>query len=311
MKPFFLILILLIFPCKVFCQEVILNTNFAVRDFKIKGNTLIYIEKRDIKSFNLQTKKPDTLFANNSFFIGGYGLNIYCTKESNEIVTSSNELIRDISSIRFYDIKKKEVDKYEVYYSTGLIDFLLLEENKMMFLSKKNKCIDIFNYDGSPRYKKIDSIKTDSYSRKLQFKDDKLYYITDNGGLYEYNLTTRNNKLLNKTHYLLTNFLISEGNIYATTFNGFLIKVDIKTGSIRNRIIIGNEIVEALEILDNKYIITGDWSGNIKVINKNNFKITKQYYNKNNKRIIKIVSSENNCFFSSSSDKTIKKWKIN
>lgn len=114
----------------IFGQEIILETKFAVRDFKIKGSTLVYIEKRDIKSYNLIAKRADTLFPNNSFFIGGYGLNIFYPKDTNQIITASNESVRNFSSIRFYDIQKKEVNKYEVYYPTKLMDFLVIPEER-------------------------------------------------------------------------------------------------------------------------------------------------------------------------------------
>lgn len=298
---------LFIFAIPILSQEVIVKTDFAVRDFKIKDNSLVYIEKRDIKSVNLETKKPDTLFKGNRFFIGGYGLNIFYLKDTNQIVTSSNELIRNVSSIRFYNLQKKEVNKYEVYYTTELMDFLIATEKKLLFLSKKDSTIEILKYGAKPRYKKTNVITLDSYVRKMIYYKGKLYYITDSGKLFEYFIATNNSKLLYKGSVILTNFVISDSDVFITTISGEIIRFNLDTKRA-DKIKVSSEIIEAIAPLNNGKIVVGDWSGNIFIVNRDNFQVVEKH--KLKKRIIKISSIEPNIFYTSSADFTIRKWII-
>ncbi|WP_242158110.1 WD40 repeat domain-containing protein [Aestuariivivens sediminis] len=308
MKVALYISIILVFT-KVACQEVILNTGFTVRDFDIIDNTLLYIEKRDIKNYNLITKTHDTLIDTNGYFIGGYGLKLFCDYKNQNIITASNELIRDIGSIRFYDVPKKEINLYHVYYTTELMDFFLDPQDSLFFLSKKDKQIDMFKYGGVPRYHKIDSLKLNRYSRKINYSKGNLYYITDYGEVCNYNLKTRRNKRIYKGESLLVNFTSDNKykNIYVTTFDGKLIKVNIDGDFPAQTIGIGKDIVEAIAMYKDKYILTGDWKGIIKLIDLQTLSPVKQWHNK--QRIVKIVVNDD-YFYTSSSDRTIKRWKI-
>lgn len=305
----FLFLLSLLFFNISYTQEIVLKTNFPIRDFKINDNTIVYIEKRDIKFFNLISKKEDSVIKKNGYFIGGYGLNIYYPKADDFIITSSNELIKDRSSIRFYDIKTKEVNKYHVHYNTELMDFLLLPNKEMFFLSKKNHTIEVYKYGGKPLYKLTDKITIDSFSRKLKFNNNKLYYITDSGKLFEYNIENKEKKLIYDSDNILTNFVFDNeyNNVYITTFNGKLIKVNVNNNLENKEIFIGDTVIEALDFQDD-YIITGDWKGVIKLIRKETLKVDKEY--KIKKRIIKIRVKDNSTFYTSSADKTLRKWSV-
>jgi hypothetical protein len=294
----------------IYGQEVILNTRFPVRDFDIVDNSLVYIEKRGIKSYNLKTKTRDTLIKKKGFFIGGYGVRLFYSRQYKQIITASNELVKDRSSIRFYDVVKKDINKYHVYYTTELMDFWVSPKDSLFFLSKKNKQIEVFKYWEKPRYKKIDSIKIDSFSRNLEYYNNKLYFITDSGKVFEYNIITRKKRLLYYSQNLLVNFVIDKQNkyIYATTFDGKLIKINLIDNSLIQEIILGNQLIESIDIVDNKYVVTGDWTGEINIIDCSTLDVKKSYNNKN--RIIKILVS-NNHLYTSSIDRTIKKWNIN
>lgn len=293
----------------VISQETILKTNFTVRDFEIIDNTLLYIEKRDIKSYNLVTKTEDTLFKKGGFFIGGYGLRVFHSKEQQKIITASNELVKNRSSIRFYDVIKKDINKYHVLYDTELMDFYIASKDSIFFLSKKDLTIDTYKYGGKPRYKKTDSIKTDSYARKMELFDNMLFYITDSGKVFKYNLETRKNNLLYQGDNLLVSFIFDKkhNNIYITTFEGNIVKINLINPSINEVFNFGNHIIEAITIFEDTYLIVGDWSGNIKVIDIVSNKVVNEYNNK--KRIVKIII-KGDYFYTSSADKTIKKWKI-
>lgn len=295
--------------CNVISQETVLKTNFTVRDFEIIDNILLYIEKRDIKSYNLTTKTKDTIFKGDGFFIGGYGLRIFHSKQQKQIITASNELVRNISSIRFYDLKKKDINKFHVLYDTKLMDFFIEPKDSLFFLSKKDSSITMYKYGDKPRYLKKDSIKTDSYARKVELRNNMLFYITDSGKVFQYNLQSKENKLLYQGENLLVSFIFEKkhNNIYVTTFDGNIIKINLINPSINEVFNFGNHIIEAINIFDDKYLIAADWSGQIKIIDIGTNEVVKTYNNK--KRIVKIIVKDD-YFYTSSSDKTIKKWKL-
>lgn len=291
-------------------QEVVLETSFAPRDFIIDDSTIVYIEKRSTKSFNMLTNQPDTLFINNYFFVGGYGLKLFKDSKTNKIITASNELIRNISSIRFYDIETKSSNKFNVYYTTELMDFLVHPKENLFFLSKKDLQIQIIEYGQTPRYIIKDSIKLEALSRKMQLHNGNLFYVTDYGEVYNYNLKSKKKSLIYRSNELLSNFIIEKthNQLYATSANGNLIRIDLDKNSNYKKINLGASIIEAINLTKTGYIVTGDWNGVITILAPNSLKIIKQFNNK--KRIIKIESTGTD-IYTSSSDCTIKKWPIN
>lgn len=301
--------ILTITYSNVISQETVLKTSFTVRDFDIIDNTLLYIEKRDIKSYNVVTKSEDTLFKKGGFFIGGYGLKVFHSKNQQKIITASNELVKNRSSIRFYDVIKKGINKYHVLYDTELMDFYIEPKDSVFVLSKKDFAIDIYKYGGTPRYKKTDTITTDAFARKIKLVNNTLFYITDSGKVVSYNLVTKQNKLLYQTKSLLVNFIFDHKfeNIFVATFNGNIIKINLLNPKDHKEFNFGNHIIEAINIFDDKYLIAADWSGQIKIIDIGTNEVVKTYNNK--KRIVKIIVKDD-YFYTSSSDKTIKKWKL-
>lgn len=297
------------FSLSSFSQEVILRTNFTVRDFKIVDSTLLYLEKRDIKSYNLTTKANDTVFKDKGLFIGGYGLRIFYSKPQKKIITASNELVRDISSIRFYDLIKKDINKYHILYETNLLDFYLESKDSTFVLSKKDSTIVVYKYGGVPRYKKVDSLKIDSFSRKIELKDQTLFYITDSGKLLGYNLKTKENKLYYEGKNLPVSFIFDKNRkkIYVSTFEGKIIKINA-LDPLQNKVYeFGTHIIETMDIYKDKYLIAGDWKGKIKIFDLETFDTVQTYNDK--KRIVKIKAFKD-CFYTSSSDKTIKKWSL-
>ncbi len=294
---------------KAIGQELVLKTNFTVRDFQIVDSTLVYIEKRDIKSYNLISRTNDTLFKNGSFFIGGYGLRIFYSKKQKTIITASNELVKNRSSIRFYNTEKKDINKFHVLYDTELMDFFIQPNDSLFFLSKKDSTIIGYKYGNKPRYKKTDSIKTDSYARNIKLLNSTLIYLTDSGKVFQYNLKTKKNKLLYEGENLLVSFIFDKNykNIYATTFDGKIIKISLSNPLESQEYNFGNHIIEAINIYMDKYLIVGDWSGQIGIIDINTNEVVKKHNDK--KRIVKIIV-KGDYFYTSSSNRTIKKWKI-
>lgn len=300
------LLLILFYTCNILGQEILLRSNFSIRDFDIQNNTLVYIEKRDVKSFNLISNKPDTIYSKNKFFIGGFGLNIFFKKNSNKIITSSNELGNNRSSIRTYDLITKTVNKYYVYYTTTLLNTLLVPDEELLIISKKDSTIEIFKHKNFIIQKKQQTIKTDSYARKLNFFNNELYYITDSGRLVSYNFKNKSIKIIYKQEDILVNFAISKktNEAFLTTYNGKLLKVNLSTQLV-NEVKISDEIIEALEIIDDKTIAVGDWNGDVFIIESKDLNILEKINLK--KRIIKIKLGENKNLYISSADKTIRK----
>lgn len=291
-------------------QETVLSSNFAIRDFEVlDSNTIIYIEKRDIKSVNLNSKVNDTLISDNGFFIGGYGLNLFFSDEQRKIITASNELVEDRSSVRFYDIDKKDVDKHKVLYSKSILDFFTSPKDSLLLLSHKDSTIRVYRYGKKPFFKKIDSVNIKSYSRKIKYFNGNIYYVTDEGSLNEYNIKTKTHTVIYENDYLLINFVIDprRKQVYASTITGEIVMVKIDETSKNKIVKLGNSIIEALEIFDDDYLIVGDWKGQITAINIETVTIKK--LQKLNHRVIKIVS-KNGYIYTSSSKRRIEKWKF-
>lgn len=293
----------------VFGQEKLVKSNFAIRDFDILGETLVYIQKRDLKCLNLKTQKRDTLFNNDSFFIGGYGLKLFYTRDKKRIITASNELIRNISSIRFFNTEKKEVNKYEVLYEKNLLDFFAFPKDRLLFLSRKDNSIQIYKYGRKLDYNKLDSLKLDSFSRKIYYDGSLLYYITDSGKVVSYDLIKKKDEIILTTKEILVNFIVDAKHkyLYASTFSGKILKVDLVNKTLVGEFKFGNKIIEAIDIYDDRFIIAGDWNGIIKIIDTEN--LFEKYSFNNKKRIIKIKVL-GSFFYTSGSGRHIKRWRI-
>jgi hypothetical protein len=291
-------------------QETVISTDFAVRDFQIlDNNTIIYIEKRNIKSAKLNSKTNDSLINEKGFFIGGYGLNLFLLRDQRKIITASNELVEDRSSIRFYDIDEKNVNKHKVLYSKRILDFFTSPKDSLLFLSHKDSTIRVYKYGKKPFFRKIDSVKTMAFSRKVKYYNGNIYYITDEGSLNKYNLKTKSDTVISNTNLFLINFLIDQRRrkIYASTITGEILIVNEDDSSKSRVMKLGNSIIEALEIFDDNYLIVGDWKGQVTAINIETFIVKK--IQKLNYRVIKMAGKDG-YIYASTSKRGIEKWKF-
>lgn len=158
-------------------QETIKTTTFSVRDFSIHQDSIFYLEHRDIYIENTKTNNKSF------FFIGGYGLELF-NLNSKEILTASNEHVQNVSSFRFYDKAKNEVGDVYYYKKGKAIDFLKIPNRNVFVFSSTDKKIIFINFDNRPAFIKENEIDIDSFSRKLIFQNNFLYYITDLGGIF-------------------------------------------------------------------------------------------------------------------------------
>ncbi|MCB0745486.1 MAG: hypothetical protein KDC67_16385, partial [Ignavibacteriae bacterium] len=281
--------------------ETIKKTEYAVRDFCVSKDTIYYIEHRDIHVENTDTK------VESSFFIGGYGLEMF-NLNSNEIITTSNELVQNVSSFRFYQKNANEVKEVYYYKKGRTIDFLKIPDKNIFAFSSTDKKITFINFDNRPIFKKEVEINLNSYSRKLIFKNNNLYFITDLGDIYKYDLSNNKKELLYKANEILTDFYVDEQTIIYTTISGKISKINLKNNKLQTLNINRNFIVNVL--YSNNKLICGSWKGDIFVIDINKFKITKEL-KYHNSTVLKILNYKDNVFYSSSIDKTIKKWYLN
>ena len=295
--------IILLLPFSMVGQEVIKKTNFPVRDFHVSQDSMWFIKKRDVHIID----RPNNNETN--YFIGGYGLEIFVDSTNNEIITASNELVRNISSVRFYNKSTKKVENVFYYKKGRSIDFLIIPELNMFVLSLTNKKIIFINFEEKPAFRKAIEIELDALSRKLIYKNNKLYYITDLGEIYQYDLANNRKELLYKEDSIITDFYLENNIIIYATINGQIVKVDMLTNN-KEELNLGDDfIINSLYNEQNK-LICGSWKGLIYVIDILNFRIIKEL-NYHKRTVLKVLNYKDNIYYSSSLDNTIKKWILN
>lgn len=281
--------------------EIIVKEDFSIRDFVISKDSVFYIKKRTACLYDKNT------MSSKCFFIGGYGLKLNTNANSNSVITVSNELVDTVSSVRFYN-KKKELFEFEYYYKKGkILDFLNIPEASLFVLSLTNNKIIFVDYQERPKFHKTIEINLNSLSRKLIYKNNILYFATDNGNVYKYNFHSYKKTLLYSADKLITEFVINDNNLIYTTIDGDICKVnlDLKT---KTDFKIKNNFISAVLLTHNK-LICGSWNGTVYIIDKNKFTIEKELY-VHKRAILKIKKYDNN-IYSSSLDNTIKSWKLN
>lgn len=280
--------------------ETLVQTNFAIRDFIVEKDSIIFLKKRDLILKDVRSEHSQ------SYFLGGYGLEIQDLSDQNTIVTVSNELVNNVSSVRFYNRSKNDFD--QVYYNRQgkIIDFLIIPEANLFALSLVSNKIIIIDYSEAPRFLKTIQIDTEVLSRRMQFKDNELYYVTDNGGFFSYNINTYEKKEYFKTNEQINDFVLLEKNIIYSTIEGSLVRRDLLTGDEDNFDLLNN-FVTALDY-DKDYLVFGTWLGDIFVFDLKNFEM-KQNIKAHKKPVLKLFFQED-IIYSSSVDQTIKKSKL-
>ncbi|MCL8008104.1 hypothetical protein [Gelidibacter japonicus] len=285
-------------------QETLLRNNFSVRDFFIKKDSIFLIEKRDVSYFNYLEKNRTV----QTYFIGGYGLEIYDDSKNNQIITVSNEFSRPVSSLRFYNKSFKEV-KDVYYYTEGRsLDAIIIPDLNYAILSLSDKKIIVVNYEKKPDYEISHNITLSSIARSMAFKDGYLYYATDLGEIFKYNFATKENTILLAYEKMITDFTIFDKYIVFTTKEGEIVKFSFENGFISKLDLSTDFILNSIQYQKDQ-LICGTFKGKILVINVETMSILDQL-NYHKRSILKIVNYKNNEFYSSSIDKTIKKWKL-
>src|SRR5690606_13240066 len=198
------------------------------RDFFMKKDSIFLIEKRDVSYFNYLEKNRTV----QTYFIGGYGLEIYDDSKNNQIITVSNEFSRPVSSLRFYNKSFKEV-KDVYYYTEGRsLDAIIIPDLNYAILSLSDKKIIVVNYEKKPDYEISHNITLSSIARSMAFKDGYLYYATDLGEIFKYNFATKENTILLAYEKMITDFTIFDKYIVFTTKEGEIVKFSFENGFI-------------------------------------------------------------------------------
>lgn len=284
-------------------SETIVDTDFTIRDFFIQNDSVFFIKKRDVFLQNIKTGNYK------SFFLGGYGLELYFSQSSNSIIAASNELVDNVCSVRFYDKIKNETENIFYYKNGKIIDFLVIPEIKTFVLSLSNKKIIFINYSERPRFIKNIEIKLVAKSRRLIFKNNTLFFITDNGQIYKYSLQDNSKQLVYKCNDIITDFFIDNENLIYFTIDGKLVKINRFNKKKSELLIENNFILNSLKINQNNTLICGSWDGTIYEIILENFSIINEY-KYHSRTVLNVKSDEDGYIYSCGLDKTIKKWKL-
>ncbi|MEZ4801587.1 MAG: hypothetical protein R2797_02360 [Gelidibacter sp.] len=290
----------LFFPLMLLAQDIVKNSNYSLRDFIIKNDSLYYLEHTELRLFDFKNN------TNLNCFVGGFGLEFYELSDS-EILTVANELVKNVSSFRFYDKKSNTITESFFYKKGKVIDFAKIPELNVFAFSATNKKIIFINFDDRKNLKKIIEIKLDAFSRRLVFKNKELFYCTDSGKIFRYSMNDYKNELIYKTNAILTDFNFIDDNLVYSTIDGDIVKVDLKSKKEQKLKLTNNFVLNSLRHDGN--LICGSWKGTIYVIDLEEFKVAKEF-NYHEAAVLKISYYKDSIFYSSSIDKTIKKWII-
>ncbi|MEM1339437.1 MAG: hypothetical protein AAF717_18960 [Bacteroidota bacterium] len=295
----------LVFPVTLFLvvtlnsqDATIKGTNFPVRDFFITNDSIFLIKERHLAVLDKENKLKDL------HFIGGYGMKIYDLAD-NTILTVSNELRRDVSSVRFYEKASQTINDVYYYKEGNFLDFVLVPKDSMFLFSTRRKKIVGVHYNNRPAFKKRIDFELGSFSRKIKYENGILYCVTDNGELFQYVIASNRLQMLFKTNGILTDFQHDDGVFYISNIEGKVIKHNIRTKVTVELLTLKNDFVTT-SLLDNGNLIIGTWEGAIYYLSPDNPEPQKK--RKIHKKAIYRIVRLNEFFYSSSLDKTLKKW---
>lgn len=292
--------IVLLFLTKIHAQETLLKSSFPVRDFFFENDSVFLIKKRHLEVLDENNEQKEL------HFIGGYGIRLFNLGES-EILTVSNELRRDVSSVRFYKKKEETINEVFYYKEGNFLDFCLVSDERMfLFSTRKNKLV-VVSYRNKPQFNIIKEVDLGSFSRKIFYEMGRIYCITDNGELYQYNLMDGELLLLYKTKEILTDFQLKDGIFYISNIKGEIIKYDSNTEIAHELLRLKDDFVTT-SLIHKDNLIFGTWKGDVY---QQSFDYSSSFRKKkvHGKAIYRILSHEG-YFYSCSLDKTFKKWKI-
>lgn len=303
-KSSILVIVTLLLSSLLYSQnkgEKIVSSDFTIRDFCFSNNQLSYLKKWDIFLFDPQTSSYK------DYFIGGYGLKMEMLPNSNTIVTVSNELVENVSSVRFFNRSSKSFERVFYNYEGKILDFLIIPEAKLFVLSLISNKIVFIDYSENQRFLKTIEIKNDTLSRTMDYKNGVLYFATDRGAVFKYNLSTYQKAKIFETKNSITQISVQGNKLYFTSINGEVGRVDLLSKEFKN-IFINNDFVSTFAYAQ-KQLVLGTWKGDIVLLDAEKFEVEEQF-KAHKKAILKIMSNEDSVY-SSSIDGTIRKWTLN
>ncbi|MCP4970714.1 MAG: hypothetical protein GY932_09000 [Arcobacter sp.] len=302
MRRISILIFFLAFTVIPFAQEDIENlvyADFTIRDVLVDNYSLFYIKKRNLHTLDNELKPI------NNRFIGGYGLRVL--KDENVIITVSNELVDNVSSVRFFEKNKNHPS--HVYYNYGgkILDAIVVPEKDFFVLSLISNKIIFIDYSQRPKFVKFIEIKLNSQSRKITHDGNKLFFATDSGEIYRYEIDSYEKLLVYKDSEVITDLVINEDKVFYTTLGGKVKRLE----SLTNNVIelkISDTFVSTIFDFKNR-LICGNWNGEVIIVNKELMKIESQ--KKVHKRsILKIIKLNSEFFCSTGVDGIIKKWRF-
>ncbi len=279
--------------------QTVYKSDFTIRDIAMVKESLFFIKKRDLFIYDPKTKEL------HNRFIGGYGLEfVNNTSNWEGVITVSNELVENVSSIRFFKTLKEKPDYVFYNYEGKILDYVDIPEQKLFAISLISSKIIFIDYSEKPKFTKSIEIDLEAPARKILYNGNYLYFATDLGEIYEYDLNTYSKKKLIADSTLITNFIIRDRQLWYSTVDGYLKSSDFDQ---QNEAVFKiNDSFAVTFIDDNENLICGTWDGRVVILKKDNLKV-KSNQQVHKQSILKIIKHDD-IFYSCSVDGTIKKW---
>ena len=274
-------------------QEVIFESNYTIRDFIIHGDTIVISNESDIEIY-----KNKNLI--HKYYAGGHILRIDYHKK-NQIISIANKYKKHKGSIRIYDILENKLKRVYTFDKSPILDYQFIDNQKIIVSFNNGELItfETKRIKLDKRYNSNDKI------RKIKIIDDSIMACSDNGTVMriyneEFDILVpshRNDKLIS--------FTDTDFGIIAISDKGELFKY-FKKDATRNKIT--NTILTDIVSINKKLIAVSSWSGTIYIINPKNLSVIKTI--KAHDGIIVKLRVFGGNLYSSSFDRTIKKWNI-
>ena len=177
-----------------------------------------------------------------------------------------------------------------------------------MVISLNDNNIIIIDYSKKPVFKEVHKIQVKSLARAIFYHNKNLFYATDLGSIFKYNFKTKKSKLIYACKEKITTLNFYNEDIIFTTLQGNIFTYN-PTKRVAKKININNNFV-LNTIINNDQLLCGTFNGSMIVVNLKSNEMEKQL-NYHDRSVLSIVKGRGDYFYSSSLDRTLKKWKLN
>ena len=208
------------------------------------------------------------------------------------------------------DIEDFITIKQDLTKVTGANVSIRLSDEFMKAVEKNNQYTHRWPIDSKkPEFIVTHNIQLNAMSRRVFLSQNVLYFCTDLGDIFSYNLTSKEQKKIVSVKKIITDLVKFDESIVFTTIDGEIIKFNLKDKTTKKIKLSNNFALNSILYQQNK-LIFGTFKGSIIVVNTDNMTIDKElkYHRRS---VLKILNFKDNEFYSSSIDHTLKKWQLN